>query len=296
MGANIINSDSTQSTTDFSITENTHIKVELEDPSLNDESQMPQEVSPSFSLESGNIFNSMDDNSLPSFDDKSSSLCQLSVPQGSLFAQVPGRLSLLSNVVKYRMSVGEVRRRLMGPESFNFSLLGALLRRAKMPEKSKMLVEELERVGLSIPRGRRRLSQISLLSALTESESIQLVSDFRKISQTEFPSTELAHFSSTKHLSTSSDTSGNMVSQRLKILETSINMAHEFLNLLANDRSPIVDKDPEPVFDQDLQDRLSMYSMLTHGFGNPAIQVGVEMFIAFLKAQICAVNKFQTSG
>lgn len=48
------------------------------------------------------------------------------------------------------MSVGEVRRRLMGPESFNFSLLGALLRRAKMPEKSQMLVDELEQVR--VPR------------------------------------------------------------------------------------------------------------------------------------------------
>lgn len=50
-----------------------------------------------------------------------------------------------------------------------------------MPEKSQMLVEELNQVGLSIPRGRRRLSQITLLSALTEAESLQLVSDFKKV-------------------------------------------------------------------------------------------------------------------
>lgn len=66
-------------------------------------------------------------------------------------------------------------------KKFFDSLLGALLRRAKMPEKSQMLVEELNQVGLSIPRGRRRLSQITLLSALTEAESLQLVSDFKKV-------------------------------------------------------------------------------------------------------------------
>lgn len=85
------------------------------------------------------------------------------------------------------MTVGEVKRRLMGPESFNFSLLGALLRRAKMPEKSQMLVDELNQVGLSIPRGRRRLSQVTLLSALTESEAVQFAKDYQRLADAEFP-------------------------------------------------------------------------------------------------------------
>jgi len=50
-----------------------------------------------------------------------------------------------------------------------------------MPEKSQMLIEELNQVGLSIPRGRRRLSQVTLLSALTEAESLQLANDFKKV-------------------------------------------------------------------------------------------------------------------
>lgn len=72
------------------------------------------------------------------------------------------------------MTVGEVRRRLLGPEAFNFSLLGALLRRAKMPEKSKALVNELRAIGLIIPRGRRRAEKVTLMSALTEQEADQL--------------------------------------------------------------------------------------------------------------------------
>lgn len=72
------------------------------------------------------------------------------------------------------MTVGEVRRRLLGPEAFNFSLLGALLRRAKMPEKSKALLNELREIGLAIPRGRRRAEKVTLLSALTESEAEQV--------------------------------------------------------------------------------------------------------------------------
>lgn len=73
-----------------------------------------------------------------------------------------------------QMTVGEVRRRLLGPEAFNFSLLGALLRRAKMPEKSKALVNELRAIGLIIPRGRRRAEKVTLMSALTEQEADQL--------------------------------------------------------------------------------------------------------------------------
>ena len=49
-----------------------------------------------------------------------------------------------------------------------------------MPEKSQLLVEELAQVGLAIPRGRRRLSQITLLSALTEAEATQFAKDFKK--------------------------------------------------------------------------------------------------------------------
>lgn len=45
------------------------------------------------------------------------------------FCKVPGRLSLLSSTSKYKVSVGEIQRRLNPPECLNASLLGGVLRR-----------------------------------------------------------------------------------------------------------------------------------------------------------------------
>lgn len=46
-----------------------------------------------------------------------------------VFCSVPGRLSLLSSNSKYKVTVGEVQRRLSPPECLNASLLGGVLRR-----------------------------------------------------------------------------------------------------------------------------------------------------------------------
>lgn len=46
-----------------------------------------------------------------------------------VFCSVPGRLSLLSSTSKYKVTIGEVQRRLSPPECLNASLLGGVLRR-----------------------------------------------------------------------------------------------------------------------------------------------------------------------
>ena len=51
------------------------------------------------------------------------------ISQSEIFCHVPGRLSLLSSNSKYKVTVGEVQRRLSPPECLNASLLGGILRR-----------------------------------------------------------------------------------------------------------------------------------------------------------------------
>ncbi|KAH7697298.1 transcription factor Ap-2, partial [Aphelenchoides avenae] len=44
------------------------------------------------------------------------------------FCTVPGRTSLLSSTTKYKVTVGEIQRRISPPECLNASLLGGILR------------------------------------------------------------------------------------------------------------------------------------------------------------------------
>ena len=53
----------------------------------------------------------------------------LTVSPADVFCSVPGRLSLLSSTSKYKVTVGEVQRRLSPPDCLNASLLGGVLRR-----------------------------------------------------------------------------------------------------------------------------------------------------------------------
>ncbi|OUC46061.1 transcription factor AP-2 [Trichinella nativa] len=85
-----------------------------------------------------------------------------------IFCSVPGRLSLLSSTSKYKVTVGEIQRRLSPPECLNASLLGGILRRAKSKNGGKSLRESLEKIGLNLPAGRRKAANVTLLTSLVE--------------------------------------------------------------------------------------------------------------------------------
>ena len=116
-----------------------------------------------------------------------------------IFCSTPGRLSLLSSTSKYKVTIAEVQRRLSPPECLNASLLGGVLRRAKSKDGGKMLRTKLDRLGLSLPAGRRKACNVTLLTSLVEGEAIHLARDFGYVCETEFPARPVAEFLSRQH-------------------------------------------------------------------------------------------------
>ena len=92
-----------------------------------------------------------------------------------IFCSTPGRLSLLSSTSKYKVTVAEVQRRLSPPECLNASLLGGVLRRAKSKDGGKVLRDKLEKIGMSLPAGRRKAANVTLLTSLVEGEPAGVV-------------------------------------------------------------------------------------------------------------------------
>merc|ERR550525_789480 len=111
-----------------------------------------------------------------------------------VFCSTPGRLSLLSSTSKYKVTLAEVQRRLSPPECLNASLLGGVLRRAKSKDGGKMLRSKLDRIGMTLPAGRRKAANVTLLTSLVEGEAIHLARDFSYVCETEFPARPVAEY------------------------------------------------------------------------------------------------------
>ena len=85
--------------------------------------------------------------------------------------------------------MAEVQRRLSPPECLNASLLGGVLRRAKSKDGGKVfginqhhqlaqslyttqvLRDKLDKIGMSLPAGRRKAANVTLLTSLVEGET-----------------------------------------------------------------------------------------------------------------------------
>ncbi|CAG0888783.1 unnamed protein product [Cyprideis torosa] len=188
------------------------------------------------------------------------------VDLSEFFTCVPGRLSLLSSTPKYCVTVGEIQRRLLPPESLNVSLLGSMLRRAKARNAGQELRGKLNTLGLRIPAGWRRASCPTLLTALVEAEAVMLARDFGRLCETEFPALPLAQF----HHSEPEDTS-TKPSERLQELLTTRKVLNRLMDTLNRDRSPLCHTSPPPLLPARVQEPMEVFSRLTHGFGTPAI-------------------------
>ncbi|KRX37380.1 Transcription factor AP-2-beta [Trichinella nativa] len=199
-----------------------------------------------------------------------------------IFCSVPGRLSLLSSTSKYKVTVGEIQRRLSPPECLNASLLGGILRRAKSKNGGKSLRESLEKIGLNLPAGRRKAANVTLLTSLVEGEAIHLARDFGYACETEFPSRQVGEYLCRTQCS------GDLreMQRRKEMLLATKQVLKEFISLLNQDRSPLCNSRDPPILEPNIQRHLTHFSLLTHGFGSPAICSAMSAVFSYISESL----------
>ncbi|GFQ65091.1 transcription factor AP-2-beta [Trichonephila clavata] len=202
-----------------------------------------------------------------------------------VFCSVPGRLSLLSSTSKYKVTVGEVQRRLSPPECLNASLLGGVLRRAKSKNGGRSLREKLDKIGLNLPAGRRKAANVTLLTSLVEGEAIHLAKDFGYVCDTEFPSRQVAEFLSRNY------TDPAIIYKRKQELVDTREIIKEFAEFLTQDRSPLCNMKMSPILPQQIQRHLTHFSLITHGFGSHAIVSALSAAQNYINESIKYLDK-----
>ncbi|TRY84479.1 hypothetical protein DNTS_035829 [Danionella cerebrum] len=209
----------------------------------------------------------------------------MTVNVNEVFCSVPGRLSLLSSTSKYKVTVGEVQRRLSPPECLNASLLGGVLRRAKSKNGGRSLREKLEKIGLNLPAGRRKAANVTLLTSLVEGEAVHLARDFGYICETEFPTKAVSEYLNRQH------TDPNELHSRKNMLLATKQLCKEFTDLLAQDRTPLGNSRPTTILEPGIQSCLSHFSFITHGFGSPAICAALTALQNYLTEALKGLDK-----
>jgi len=216
-------------------------------------------------------------------DNKDMVVTGMSTRPDEVFCSVPGRLSLLSSTSKYKVTVGEVQRRLSPPECLNASLLGGVLRRAKSKNGGRSLREKLEKIGLNLPAGRRKAANVTLLTSLVEGEAIHLAKDFGIVCESEFPARPVAEYLNRGH--------EDLVHRRELVYNTQT-IIREFVDLLNKDRSPLCNMPRLPVvLEPNIQKNLTHFSLITHGFGSPAIVAALTSVQSFLNESLKYLDK-----
>nr|AFJ24713.1 ap2 [Schmidtea mediterranea] len=203
-----------------------------------------------------------------------------------MFCSVPGRLSLLSSTSKYKVSIGEIQRRLSPPECLNASLLGGILRRAKSKNGGRSLRDKLDKIGLNLPAGRRKATAVTLLTSLVEGEAVRLARDFTYLCENEFP-----HRACAEYLSRNiQDIPHETKSRRQQILCTKQLLA-EITDLLNKDRAPLCNTRPPIILDSSMQRHLTNFSLITHGFGSPTVVAAVNTIQGVLNEMLKVFEK-----
>lgn len=125
------------------------------------------------------------------------------------------------------------------------------------------------------------------MTSLVEGEAIRMARDFGFLCETEFPSRQCAKHNVNKYQSNVPEEQ----MARKNMIVASKQILKEFMDILNQDRSPIGNSRPQPVLDPDVQHPLTRFSMISHGFGSPAIVASLATVQTYLTEMLKQMDK-----
>uniref|UniRef100_A0A0N5AAN8 TF_AP-2 domain-containing protein n=1 Tax=Syphacia muris TaxID=451379 RepID=A0A0N5AAN8_9BILA len=212
----------------------------------------------------------------------------------AVFCKVPSRTAVQKPKM-LTVTVGEVYRRVFGPEMMNVSLLGSYLRRAKEKDGGKTLRDELTKLGMFVPLGRRKNGSTTTWTCFVEEEAQAMAVDLDVASRKFFPVQDFSQTIKERINCADNDLRVYALSMRklLKVMR----------QIFVDDRSPVHGREDvgspiqeleETLLKKGLQDGLYRFSCCfsciiaivdaTHGFGSLALTSAIDLFDAFMEA------------
>ncbi|VDO50153.1 unnamed protein product, partial [Onchocerca flexuosa] len=136
----------------------------------------------------------------------------------------------------------------------------------------------LEHIGLKLPAGRRKSTNVTLLTSLVEGEAQHLAKDFTNACLTEFPAKSIAQFRLKK-----CDTMSIIELEKEKEkFRAAKQLLSGFMDILRQDNN-ILFSNKE---DNNMQSSMERFSLMTHTFGTPAILAGLSTFLMYVQESL----------
>ncbi|CAJ0961470.1 unnamed protein product, partial [Mesorhabditis belari] len=207
------------------------------------------------------------------------------------FGEVSGRLCVLAQATKYKVTVGEIRRRINPPECLHASLINGILRKAKAKDGNKALRQDLTKVGLFLPSGRRKTTPATAFSALCEGEAVVLAQDFVKLCESDFPTNIMAQ----DYIAFSSSLPYGLVRARndleaALVFLSRMDQVISSLGVYPHEYSPSSTRNPYDFINSRVTDAVNNFSLLTHGFGHNAFSGVVKTLMRVAKEGIQQID------
>ncbi|KOX73958.1 Transcription factor AP-2-epsilon [Melipona quadrifasciata] len=116
-------------------------------------------------------------------------------------------------------------------------------------------------------------------------EAIHLARDFGYVCETEFPAKQVAEYLSRQHCEPQDSY------RRKELLHATKQITKELMDLLNQDRSPLCNTRPQHILDPSIQRHLTHFSLISHGFGSPAIVAALTAIQKFLSESLNHLEK-----